>query len=198
MPRPLNSIELAEQGLLPDPLARAGAHTPSTRLLVANVVLFQLAWFACVWAAARGRAWFGIGAVLVVVLVFVLLAPRRPRALLLMAAVTLIGAAWDSFVGATGWLHYVGAPTAGWPAPPWIVAMWTLFATLLNVSLRWLRQRWLLAILLGLIGGPVAYFGGARLGAVSFANLPAALLLQGAGWAALTPLLIALGAKLER
>jgi hypothetical protein len=126
------------------------------------------------------------------------LAPRPRRALQLFLLVTLIGAVWDSLTGATGWLHFAGAPAVGWLAPAWIVAMWTLFATLLNVCLRWLRPRPWLAALFGLLGGPIAYYGGARLGAVSFTNLSAALLLQGAGWALLTPLLIRLGERFER
>jgi hypothetical protein len=75
--------------------------------------------------------------------------------------------------------------------------MWALFATMLTVCLRWLRPRPALAAAFGLVGGPLAYYGGARLGAVSFGNLPAALAMQGIGWAVLTPLLIELGARLE-
>jgi Protein of unknown function (DUF2878) len=170
---------------------------PSLPLLIANFVAFQLAWFACVVAAARGQQWLGVAAVLVVAAVFAWLAPRPARALQLFALVTLIGAVWDSAVSATGWMTYAGASAAGWLAPAWIVAMWTLFATLLNVCLRWLRARPALSALFGLVGGPLAYYGGARLGAVSFANLPAALALQGIGWAAMTPLLIRLGVRLE-
>jgi hypothetical protein len=170
---------------------------PSTMLLLVNFVAFQLAWFACAVAAAHGRQWLGVGVIAPVVAAFVWLAPRPARALQLFAVVTLIGTTWDSATNAIGWMHFVGAPAGGWLAPAWIIAMWTLFATLLNVCLRWLRARPLLSGMLGLVGGPLAYYGGARLGAVSFGNLYAALALQGAGWALLTPLLISLGARFE-
>jgi hypothetical protein len=171
---------------------------PSTGLLIGNFLAFQFAWFACVMAAAGGQPWLGIATIAAVAAVFIALSPRPARTLLLYALVTLAGAAWDSLTSATGWIHFIGAAHAGWLLPLWMISMWTLFATMLNVCLRWLRGRTWLAALCGLVGGPLAYFGGARLGAVSFGNLPAAMLLQGAGWALLTPALIGLGARLER
>ena len=165
--------------------------------MVVNFVLFQCAWFACVIAAARGQTWWGLLAVLAALAVYVLNAPRRPQALLLVVVVTLIGLVWDSVVLATGWLHYQRDWMSSALAPAWIIAMWSLFATLLNVSLRWLRGRWWLAAAFGLIGGPLAYLGGARLGAVTLLLPMNALLLQGVGWAVLTPLLIELARRYD-
>jgi hypothetical protein len=165
--------------------------------VIGNFVLFQLAWFACVMTAARGQQWLGALIAAAVVGLFAWLAPQRVRALQLFALVTLVGTAWDSLVSATGWIQYAGWPELRWLAPPWIIAMWALFATLLNVSLRWLRGRVLLAALFGLVGAPLAYYGGVRLGAVQLPNALAALVLQAAGWAVLTPWLIRLGVRLE-
>ena len=66
---------------------------------------------------------------------------------------------------AAGWLEYPSGILLSNTAPHWIVAMWVLFASTLNVSLRWLRGRWALATLLGAVAGPLAYYGGAGLGA---------------------------------
>ena len=91
-----------------------------------------------------------------------------------------------------------GAALAAALPPPWMIALWANFATTLNLSLAGLQTRPGLAALLGLIGGPLAYWGGAGLGAMTFvAPLPAFIALA-LGWAVLTPLLLALAATLAR
>ena len=44
-----------------------------------------------------------------------------------------------------------------WLAPPWPIPLWLQFATLLRFSLRWLDRRPALAVLVGLVGGPMAF-----------------------------------------
>jgi hypothetical protein len=75
--------------------------------------------------------------------------------------------------------------------------MWMLFATTLNVSLRWLRRFPLAAIALGAIGGPLAYWGGARLGAMEFTAPVAATAALAIGWGALTPFLVWLARRFD-
>jgi cell division protein FtsW (lipid II flippase) len=82
-------------------------------------------------------------------------------------------------------------------APYWMVAMWALFATTLNVSLRWLRPHVGLAALIGAVGGPAAYYAGARLGAIEFTVAGAAMAAIALGWAVLTPLLLRVAARLD-
>jgi hypothetical protein len=170
---------------------------PSLPAVIGNFVLFQMAWFVCVITAARGSSWLGVLAVLVVVSIHVVLSPRPRAALQLLAIVSITGVLWDSAVLSTGWLRYNSGWSVAWLAPGWIIAMWTLFGTLLNVSLRWLRGRWLLAAAFGLVGGPLAYYGGVKLGAVYLIHPMPALLLQGLGWAVLTPLLIQLARRCD-
>jgi Protein of unknown function (DUF2878) len=171
--------------------------TPTRWALIANVVLFQIGWFACVIAAAKGGAWLGVLAVLLVAAIHVATSPRPGPAVALLLLVTAIGAVWDSLVQATGWLQYHSGWLVPWLAPVWIVAMWTLFATTLNVALRWMRGHTLSAMLFGLIGGPLAYYGGVKLGALTLVAPFQALLLQGIGWAILTPLLVSLARKYD-
>ena len=59
--------------------------------------------------------------------------------------------------------------------PYWILAMWALFATTLNASLGWLHGRPALAGALGMLSGPLAYWAGARLGAIELVQPAAAL-----------------------
>lgn len=82
--------------------------------------------------------------------------------------------------------------------PPWMLALWANFATTLNLSLAGLQTRPWLAALLGLAGGPLAYWGGAGLGAMTFVAPLPALIALALGWALLTPLLLALATTLAR
>ena len=79
-------------------------------------------------------------------------------------------------------------------APAWILGLWACFSLTLNGPLRALGTRPLLAVVLGGIGGPLAYAGAARgWDALTF-HAPAwrALAVLGVGWAVAMPLLAAL------
>jgi Na+/H+ antiporter NhaC len=67
--------------------------------------------------------------------------------------------------------------------------MWVLFATTINHGLRWTKSNLWVASLAGLLGGPMAFFGGMNLGAVEFSHTAAALVVIGLGWALLLPVL---------
>ena len=165
--------------------------------VVVNFLTFQIAWFACVLGAAYGVPLVGTATVIAAAALHLALssAPRNEFALL--AVVTLIGAVWDSAIVAQGLMTYPHGTFAAGLAPHWIIAMWTLFATTLNVSMAWLKGRPLVASLLGAVGGPLAYFAGYRLGAVEMSDPMLALGLQAAGWAVLMPLLALLAARLD-
>lgn len=158
--------------------------------VVANFVVFQLAWFACVISAARGHALLGTAAVALAVALHAWLS-RRARPELIMVALAIgIGGVWDSFVAATGMVRYSSGLFAAPLAPYWILAMWALFATTLNATFVWMRGRYAVAAVFGAIGGPLSYYAGVRLGAVEAVDLKGALALQAIGWAVLMPLLI--------
>lgn len=165
--------------------------------LIANIVLFQLGWFACVLGAANGMAWAGSMAALVIAALHLAYAQRPMLEGQLVLMAVALGFIWDSAVAATGLLTFTGGGLLNLFAPHWMAALWLVFATTLNVSLRWLRGRDLLATLLGLVGGPLAYYAGAQLGALSFPNLAAGLAAQAIGWAVLMPVLVRLATRFD-
>jgi len=165
--------------------------------LVANFLTFQLGWFSCVLGAAHGLPWLGPLVVLAVVFLHLFLSSRPMHELRLIAAAMMLGLMIDSLLLASGWLQYPnGAWLAGF-APYWIVAMWALFATTLNVSMRWLRGRTGLAALLGSIGGPLSYVAGQKMGAISFPEPTYALMALSATWGLAMPLLTTLAAHFD-
>ncbi|MDH5534756.1 MAG: DUF2878 domain-containing protein [Betaproteobacteria bacterium] len=165
--------------------------------VICNLLLFQAGWFACVIGAAQGQPWAGSLIALAIVGGHLARAacPRRELALVLLAA--LIGALWDSALAATGWIAFVSGQWVAGTAPHWMIALWMIFATTLNVSLAWLKDRLPVAALAGSIGGPLAYFGGAKLGALEFVAPVPALIALAVAWGLLTPLLLVLARRFD-
>jgi len=165
--------------------------------VASNIAFFQIGWFSCVLSAAAHRPWIGVLVTTGVVLAHVLRAPLPEAELKLVLLSLGLGLVFDSLLVWQGWLQYSSGILLPNVAPYWIVALWGLFATLLNVSLRWMRGRWVIAVLFGAAGGPAAYYGGLRLGALEFADMPAGLMALAIGWAVLTPLLLALSSRFD-
>jgi hypothetical protein len=166
-------------------------------MMLANVVLFQIGWFACVLGGANERPWLGTAIAVAIVAWHVGRAPRPGAEITLVLMSAGIGAVGDSVPVAADWVRYASGTVVPGTAPVWLVAMWMLFATTLNVSLRWLRPHTFAAIALGAVGGPLAYWGGARLGAMEFVAPVAGTLALAIGWAALTPLLVRLARRFD-
>lgn len=162
-----------------------------------NVLAFQAAWLGGVAGAATGRLWVGPAAALAVAAAHLYSAARPARELGAVAAVTLLGTAWDTLPAALGLIDYRGGLAAFGGTPLWIVALWLAFATTLNVSLRWLRGRLWLAVCLGAVFGPLCYAAAERLGALTLVAPASALLAQSIGWAVLLPVTAALAAQLD-
>jgi hypothetical protein len=162
-----------------------------------NFLLFQLGWFGCVLGGAAGVPWLGAMLATAIMAWHLLRTPDPCAELKLIGAAVAIGTVWDSLLVWQGWLAYPSGMVLPFAAPYWIVIMWALFATTLNVSLRWLKGRWLYAFLFGAVGGPLAYLAGQGLGAVEFVETRSALLALLVGWALFTPLLVALSRRYD-
>lgn len=130
-----------------------------------SFVFFQLGWFACVLGGAHGLPFLGSAVALLIVALHVSLAHEKRTEIALVVVASLLGALSDSLWVALGLVRYTSGTLIEGTAPVWIVAMWALFATTLTTTFAWLRGRVVVATLLGAAAGPLAYRGGASLGA---------------------------------
>jgi hypothetical protein len=123
--------------------------------------------------------------------VHLLLANGWLRHLSLVLASGAVGLTLDSLQIWLGVFRFPSGVVVPWLAPPWEVVLWMQFATILPFCLRWLSGRYILGSVLGFIGGPLAFYAGERLGAVSFLSpqLPHYVVL-GIVWALAFPSLI--------
>jgi hypothetical protein len=162
-----------------------------------NFAAFQLGWFSCVLGAAAGRPWAGPLVVLAVMALHFILAHRPWKEMRLAMLAMVCGLGADSLLLATGWIAY---PNGSWLpgfAPYWIVAMWALFATTLNVSMRWTRNSLPLTVFCGALGGPLSYLAGERLGAISLLNPLWALAALALIWGVAMPVLTLLASRYD-
>jgi hypothetical protein len=165
--------------------------------ILVNFAAFQLGWIACVLGGANQLPWLGTLVAALIVAWHLSQAQSPARELTLLAGVGALGATWDSLLVTAGWLTYPSGTLLTGTAPHWIVAMWVMFASTLNVSLRWLRGRWILGTILGAVAGPLAYYAGARLGGVAITEPLLAFTALAVGWAAFVPLLIKLSIRFD-
>lgn len=170
--------------------------------LVANAVLFQLAWLVCV----QGKSVWAVAVTVLVMLLHwrIVVINRREWQLWLTALV--LGFVVDSLLLVAGVLQL---PDAAVVQPLWLACLWLLFASTLLHSTSFLLRSLPVAACFGFIGGPLAYytgtqFGAAVLGSVAFETLSPlyanwiALAVLALCWSVVTPLLVLIARHLSR
>lgn len=159
--------------------------------LILNAVLFQLTWIAAVAGAGHGLWWPGL--VMLAVFATWQLRDRETRGadLRLLAWALPIGLLVDTLWVQSGMLSFATPLPWSGLAPVWIVVLWAGFTLTLNHSLRALKSRPLMAAVLGLLGGPLAYWIASSAWGAAEIHWPLwqALLALGIAWGVLTPFL---------
>jgi hypothetical protein len=168
----------------------------NTNLLI-NLVFFQAVWFLTILAAASGIWWPGFAGLAIFVAVHYFVSPTARADFLLAICAVFIGLVGETVFVQTGLrLDPAAGPTVA-GIPVWILALWMSFALTMNGCLNWLHGRYILAALLGFLGGPLSYFGGIKLGAATAGDSPeTALLVVAFFYAMITPLLLYLAQRL--
>ena len=166
-------------------------------LILQNAILFQIGWFACVLGAANNLAWLGSLAAAWILTIHLWRAFDFMTELKLIALVTAVGTLWDSALMRNQFYQFTDGVLIAGVAPYWLIVLWAVFASTLNLSLRWLKHRKVLAAVLGFIAGPASYYAGHVLGAIEFSNTSLALMLTAIGWAVLLPLILTISERID-
>lgn len=158
---------------------------------VLNAVIFDLAWLVNVMPAGQGLTWIGPMFSLCWLLFHMSTYPlKRLSDLRLCITAALIGYGADSLLVLSGLMAFPPHAQLGGPSTVWMVALWINLALTLNLSLVWLRNRYLLAALLGGIAGPLAYFAGTKLDAITLEAGYLPLIAIALLWMLAMPLLV--------
>jgi hypothetical protein len=163
-----------------------------------TLAAYELVWLAAVLGAGRGLAWPGVAAVGLFAAWRLSVSRCRQVELRLVAVTVLLALALEGLWVTAGFIVY----SAPWPlatAPAWLIGLWVAFALTLVPLFRHLHSRPLLAGVLGAVGGPLAYLGGARAHALQFPAPPwRGLLALALGWAIVVPSLTSLAGRWSR
>ena len=166
-------------------------------LTIINFVLFQAGWLLTVTSGAG--TWYMTGPLFAIGVVWWHLEKAKKPGIegLLLFLICIVGFSLDSVLVSAGVLQFQNGQIYSFLAPVWMLALWLLFGTTLNVSLRWLKGRPGLAALFGAVGGPLAYFAGEKLGAVIIPDAVTAALALAVCWSALMPVLMLLSKRFD-
>lgn len=158
---------------------------------ILNAVIFDLAWLVTVVPAAQGLTWMGPLFSLCWLAFHVLYYPaRRLSDIRLCISAALLGYSADSLLVLTGLMSFPPQAQLGAPSTVWMVALWANLALTLNHSLYWLQHRYRLSALIGAIAGPVAYFAGDKLHAITLDAGMLSLLAIGILWLVCMPFMV--------
>jgi Protein of unknown function (DUF2878) len=162
----------------------------SVRQKIANFVLFQVGWFACIFGGASGHIVASVLFSLALVAISVWQTPFKKNTLALFGKIGLYGLVGDTLLLQLGFLQFNSPVPFAFLSPIWMWILWILFASTLNQSMAWLLGKPLMGALLGGILGPLSYIAGVELGAASWGNKLQAIVLIGFIWAIGMPIFL--------
>ena len=150
---------------------------------IANALLFQLGWLACV--LGGNSLWLLLAvAALVIHLRWISSWAAEGR---LILCIVIVGTTVDSVLRYLDVFRFADASPL---IPLWLMLLWALLATTLRHCLAWSARPWWLASALGAVGGALSYYAGGRLAGVQFPyGEVSTLVVTGLLWAGLFPLL---------
>lgn len=154
-----------------------------------NFIVFQVFWWLCVLSSQLHLSiWVAL-----IVCSYVFLHLRWIEGKYQITPIiitTMIGSIMDQLGYRFGWIdfHYHDAMSSF--IPLWMFSLWMAFSCTLDVSLRWLQKKPLLAFVLGAVFGPLAYWGAMRLGVIELPYSTVSLAWVAIEWAVLMPLLL--------
>ncbi len=156
-----------------------------------SLIGYQVVWFASVIGAGHGMAWPGVLGLALYAGWQLSCSLSRATDLKMMASAVLLGCLLDGGLIHFGLASYAAAAPLHALAPLWILALWATFALTFTQSLKYLQTRLWIALVLGAVGGPLAYLGASRGWQVVTFAAPAwhGLLWLAIGWGLATPLL---------
>lgn len=157
-----------------------------------NFVLFQSIWFIFILSAAHDSLYGALLGFCLLTLQYLHGKKLFADCVLIVLAI-VIGFIHDGLLKYFNFIIY-HIVFIDFYSPIWIIGLWISFALTINHSLAWLQNKPALQISFGLIGGPLAYLAGEKLGAITLSH-EYTLYILALSWAVVTPVLFKFYAK---
>ena len=145
---------------------------------------FLVVWFACAGGASHHYPLLPIIVSLAYLNTYMSKQVQKKQAYLFLLKMLALGFVLDSVLGFFNLITFASAFPEPFTflQPWWLSLLWLCFAASAKVSFSWLENRQSVAILLGAVTGPLAYYSGVQLGAILQIQTLGYVLLS-AGWA---------------
>ena len=140
-------------------------------MVVANFILFQVIWFACVMGAGYGYPLLGPAVAIICIGIQFFISTEIKKSLFILLLIGILGSIGDSVLFYFDVFsfpeHATNPQNIAWTYPIWMTALWLGFASTYNISMKWLQNKYALQVIFGFIGGPASYYAGTKLGAIA-------------------------------
>lgn len=165
-----------------------------------NIIAFQACWWICVIFASSKMSYVGPLAMLLYLFCHFLFVSKNVNEYKFIFLVGLVGTFFDSLFIIFNIFHYSSSYTlVTFIVPTWITSMWIGFATTINHSLKWIKNNYFLAFIMGFIFGPLSYLTGEKFGAIQFnVSLSFSLFLLAFCWGIVMILVLVLNKKIVK
>ena len=164
-------------------------------LAAVQFIVYQVVWFACAFSDVWQMPWLGPVAA-IAYLYWV--SGDLPVVWRAAATMGLVGAICDTTLMHMGLISFDTSLWPSWLSPAWMIALWACFSVPIITGLGWLADKPWLAVILGGIGGPMAYAGGAKMGAMELGDPTMSLIAIGVAWGMVTPMAVRWGQSLAQ
>lgn len=136
-------------------------------MIVLNVLLLNLLWFASVLGAANQMLWLPLLMLLLLMVVVFIYQGFIKQDIKIIAMSLFCGLLFDGFLAGQGIISYA-APLhdISYFPPVWILMLWVGFGATVRVGMQWLLKNSMIGGAFILIGAPLSYYSAAKLNAV--------------------------------
>jgi len=152
-------------------------------MIIANIVLLNVLWFASILGAANGMIW-PAAIVLVLLLGFNFIYAGISQLDFKIIVISIFsGLLIDGVMMNQGLVIYAyNQPDLGWVPPLWIMMLWVGFGASIRIGMQWLLNSPFIGGLFMMIGAPLSYVSAGKLGATVMPDLWQAMIFIGVSW----------------
>lgn len=134
--------------------------------LIFNFLGLQVTWAACAYGATHAIPMLGVYIGFSYVILHFIFSDMRIRDLNIMLIIGVLGILTDCILTSINIVSFPHLDVSNTPIPPWLIALWFVFALMVPYSLYWLKKNLIIACIAGAVGGSFSYFLGHKLGAL--------------------------------
>ena len=166
---------------------------------IINVIGFYIVWWGCIFGVLNDYTYSGPILALLFIIIHMKFVAIESMELRLICYISILGTIVDTSFILLGLLGYEGGYGKNIPiAPLWVTSMWACFAMGINHSMVWLKNKYFLSTLLGIIFGPLVYLSGEKVGVIQFiSSFNLSVIVIAILWGLAIPIMYLINEKLE-